>query len=153
MKIFHQHATLFLLEKIHSIRYFHSSWRCIYLQLSGKKERYNRSMRTHFILKGFSELLADDEGYVYLCDDGDIIILFQGRTNPILNKLASYFADIDPIYTAKSFGQFFTTYDLSKDWAVFSHLCLIKSLDAKLWGHPVKNLPASYSRMEEAPAP
>jgi hypothetical protein len=153
MKIFHKHATMYLLEKIHTIRYFHSSWRCIHLQLSGKQEKYNRSMRAHFIIRGFAELLEADDGYVYLCDDGDIIILFQGRATPILTKLSTYFADIDPRYGEGRFDRFFTTYDLSKDWAAFSNMCFVKSLDNNIWEHPIKNLPVSYYPLEESQAP
>jgi len=153
MKIFDHHATLFLLEKLNSIRYFHSSWRSIHLQMSGKKERYNRTMRIHFILKGFQNLLAEDEGYVYLCEDGDIIILFEGRVTPMIKKLARYFGDLDAEYGSDTLDHFFRTYDLSKDWGAFSHMCHIKSLETDLWDRRVKSLQVSQLPWEQVQAP
>jgi hypothetical protein len=152
MKIFDKHATFYLMEKMYSLRHFHSSWRVLHLQLSNRSERFNRTMRTHFILKGLRHLLGDEDGYIYLCEDGDIIILFEGRMAPLLRKLSQYFADIDAQFATETLGHYFTTYDLSKDWERFSHMCHMKSLETDLWTR-IRNLPAAPRPWEQAQVP
>lgn len=153
MKIIETHATLFLLEKLHAIHNFHSSYRAIHLKMNGKQARYNRSMKTHFIMKSFRQLLSADEGHVYVCDDGDIIILFQGRMTPLIRKLARHFADIDAEHATSTLDHYFDTYDLSKDWARFANMCHIKSIESDLWNSRIKNLPAAPRPWEAAPVP
>lgn len=120
MKIFTHNATALLFEKANSLRHIHDSWRCIQLKLSDTRH-YSPTLRRHFVLRGITELLDEHDGYVYLCDDNDIMILFQGRAQGIMNKLASYFADVDS-------KELFTLYDLHKDWAFFFALCYKKSM-------------------------
>lgn len=132
MKLFHRNATALLFEKIHSIRHAHDSWRCIHLTLSDRVERHNRSLRNHFILNGISSALMEEDGYVYLCRDRDIFILFQGRTTPVITKLSQYFADMLAMEEEDE-EQLFTLYDLSKDWSTFFTLCFQKSLRDEGW--------------------
>ncbi|MDX2074116.1 MAG: hypothetical protein SFX19_07125 [Alphaproteobacteria bacterium] len=146
MKILTHNATARMFEKVNSIRHMHSSWRCIQLRLSALPQR-NSTQRTHFVLRGITELLEDDEGYVYLCHDHDIFILFQGRTHSILKKLTSYFADLES-------DEMCSVYDLEKDWAFFFSICYRKSLrSGDDWASPAKNPPASRRLMEVQPTP
>lgn len=119
MKIVMQNATSLLFEKVDSLRHQHNSWRCIQLKLSGISCR-NQALRRNFVLRGIHDLLADDDGFVYVCDDQDIFILFQGRAKGILTKLATTFADLDS-------DELFALYDLHKDWAFFFAVCYRKS--------------------------
>lgn len=129
MRIYHRNASALLFEKVHSLENSHNSWRCIHLNLSSKREHYSQMLRTYFIIKGLTETLSDNEGYIYLCSDGDIFILFQGILRPVMAKLAHYFGDIDLSHAVeRSSDNFFTVYDLSKDWSSFLNLCFTKSL-------------------------
>ncbi len=119
MKILTQNATALLFEKVNSLRHQHDSWRCIQLKLSGISY-HNQALRRNFVLRGIHDLLAENDGFVYACEDQDIFILFQGRTKNILTKLATYFADIDS-------DNLFALYDLHKDWAFFFSVCYRKS--------------------------
>ena len=125
MKLFTQNAAALLFERVNSLRHRHDSWRCIQLKLSGA--RHSHTLRTHFILRSVTDILEDEEVYVYLCHDNDIFILFQGRAQGILNKLASCFADIDPDYASEKSSALFKLYDLHKDWAFFFAICYRKS--------------------------
>jgi hypothetical protein len=144
MKLFHRNATALLFEKIHSIRHFHDSWRCIHLTLSDRMQIHNRSLRNNFIINGIDTLLAEEEGFVYLCRDRDIFILFQGRAKPILTKLSSYFADMSE---ADMSDHIFKLYDLSKDWQAFFSVCYQKSLNEEGWKLPPK-LTSNYPSLE-----
>ena len=128
MKLFYRNAAATLFEKVHSLSDYHNSWRCIHLKLSRKRERYNQQLLIYFVIKGIAEILANDDGYIYLCRDGDIFILFQGLMGPVLDKLGDHFADIDPDNAPDEAGsRFMTIYDLSRDWNLFFNLCYTKS--------------------------
>jgi len=131
MKILHRNASARLFEKVHSLESAHNSWRSIHLNLSSKRERYSQMLRTYFIIKGLTETLSDHDGYIYLCSDGDIFILFQGALRPVIAKLSHYFGDIDLSHAVEKSGDdFLTVYDLSKDWSDFLNVCFAKSLTA-----------------------
>lgn len=154
MKLYQYNATAVLFEKANAISEMPDSWRAIHLPLAGMQQRYNRTLRTNFILRNIMTAVAGEDGYVYLCGDGDIVILFQGRLKPMLRKLAAYFGDIDPAAVIQEARDTFLVFDLSKDWAAFHKLCFAKSMneayDRLLMP---ENLPASHYAAAEAPAP
>lgn len=128
MKILHQNAASLLLEKVKSLGpRANNSWRCIYLKLSDQPERYNTGLRMHFVAKALIDLLGDADGYMYLCDDGDIFILFQGPLKPVLNKLAGHFEEIDlEMFGEQPADGRFTIFDLSAYWQPLFELCRTK---------------------------
>jgi hypothetical protein len=127
MKVYNENAESLLFERVKELRGAHNSWRCIYFNPSGNKGSVSADVRSHFIISAITELLSDDEGYVYLCDDGDIFILFQGALTPIVKKLARRFDGIRP---EKLWEQpedsLFTIFDLSRYWNIFYKLCQAK---------------------------
>lgn len=151
MKLHQYNAAAILFEKTSSIREEHDSWRAIHISLSKASERYNRTLRQHFIARGVTEALAVEDGYIYLCNDGDVFILFQGRMNPILKKLALIFEDIQTINHHRHRRNPFTLYDLSTDWQSFYDICFAKSLDAACGHLLTKNLPVGRLDTAEAP--
>jgi hypothetical protein len=153
MKLYIQNALSVLFEKTSSLRNAPDSWRCIHLKIPQMQTRYNRSLRTNFIINGLTTILGDDEGYVYVCRDDDIFILFQGRAKPILTKLALYFGDIDLRTPVRRANQPFELYDLSKDWDEFYELCFNKTL-AEAYGRllAVRN-PSTLRLLETEMAP
>lgn len=153
MKLYHHNATAVLFEKATSIRNLPDSWRSIHLKFSKMQERYSHTLRTHFILKGIETALGTDEAYVYLCGDGDVFILFQGRAKPLLGRLAKIFGDLNPSTVRQETASPLIVYDLSKDWAEFYEVCFSKSMNEAYQRMFAKTPPAYQRAGEEAPAP
>lgn len=132
MKILNQNATMLLLEKVKSLGPNPaSSWRCIHVHLSDKPEKYNLPMRSHFVAKTLIERLADLDGYLFLCDDGDIFILFQGPLKWVIGRLDSHFDEFNGDFTnAQPEDSRFTIYDLSAGWHSLLRICQHKAIEA-----------------------
>ncbi len=129
MKVLSRNAASLMFEKVKSLGKHHNSWRSIYLNLSGKPERLSRMLHTNFIVKAITSLLADDDGYIYLCDDGDIFILFQGAVRPVIARLSNHFAGLKPEQGWERPGDdLFTIFDLSTQWRPFLGLCKAKAM-------------------------
>lgn len=143
MKIYNQNATSLLFEKVKSLTHAHDSWRAIYFNFSDNQDQYSDGLRTHFVVKIIKELLADHEGNVYLCEDQDIVLLFQGPIRPIIAKLGEHFEGLkNQQVTIQPADELFTIFDLSQHWQIFFNLCKAKALQA----NPVPAAPS-------APAP
>lgn len=105
----------------------HESWRCIYFKFSETPERHNHELYANFIVTPIINMLAGINGLIYIFDDGDILILFQGALRPLAVKLSSHFGDIDPDSAVSSTGNnLFRAFDLSKHWEEFYELCETK---------------------------
>jgi hypothetical protein len=121
MKIFRHNAASVLFEKLRSLEEptAHNAWRCLYVSPAPKP---NRELYRHFIVSAVTELLEDTDGFIYLCDEGDIFILFEGAVRPVLEKLSGHFGGL----TLKPGGQpedpHFTIFDLSRHWQAFYRL-------------------------------
>lgn len=128
MKLVHTHATHMLVEKAESIEQAERhSWRCVYMRLHDKQERFNRELRAHFINRAIVDILARDEGHIYFCDDGDIFMVFEGALKPVADKLSKHFGDLDPDQLrGNSESGMFSFFDLGKHWEGFYELCLDK---------------------------
>jgi hypothetical protein len=127
MKVTSHNANILLFDKIESINSEdHHNWRCIQLAFSDKKGRYSASLRAHFVVKTIVSTLEGMEGNIYLCEDGDIFILFQGIAKPVITKLSAHFADLVPDQEEGKAGELFTIFDLSKGWKNFYGICYDK---------------------------
>ncbi len=146
MKILNYNAAILLFDKVRGLSHqSHETWRCVYLNISRNKQlRYNEGLRTHFVVKAISDMLAENEGFIYLCEDGDVFILFQGALKPILLKLASHFADLDPNQPLNLQHGMFTIFDLSKHWQSFFEVCENKYLEAQSIADNSRAFFASY---------
>jgi hypothetical protein len=145
MKILYRNTNALLFEKVNSLVDAPNSWRCIHLNLNGKGDHYSPMVRTYFIVKGFAETLQGEDGYIYLCSDGDIFILFQGAARPLLTKLAKHFGDIDIDRALdKNNDSLFRIYDLAKDWDEFFTLCFTKSMQTEAWDDAPSNYFTKY---------
>ena len=132
MKILDSNAAEQLFKKAQSLATQpHNSWRCIYLNLD-KEQRLNAGRQARFVVPTLISLMADVDGYIYLCDDGDIFILFQGPVKPIVTRL-SHFEELKPkslsLWDHPKNGPL-TVFDLSRYWQPFFNLCHAKSLQA-----------------------
>ncbi|HEU5046591.1 MAG TPA: hypothetical protein VFT64_01980 [Rickettsiales bacterium] len=129
MKIINRNTVNLLFDKAEALgQEPHESWRCVYLKFSDKPERNNQSLYSNFIVKPIISLMEDMGGFVYLCEDGDIFILFQGVMKPVMVKLSSHFADIDADEKVKN-DKLYRVFDLGKHWQGFYSLCEAKYLD------------------------
>ena len=131
MKILHENATSILLERVKALEpaTHCSSWRCIHIALSNKPERFNHGLRAYFVARALIRRLRDHDGYLFLCDDGDIFLLFQGPMKPVLKKLEPHFHDIETDLAGDDDGENrFSVYDLGTDWLNLYTLCCHKRL-------------------------
>ncbi|MGE0754283.1 MAG: hypothetical protein AB7L92_03885 [Alphaproteobacteria bacterium] len=135
MQVINTNAHAILFEKAnHLQKNPHSSWRCIYINLSAHRLRHNRTLLANFIGKAVKRILEDSEGHIFMCQDGDIFILFQGMLRPMLEKLGEHFDGMTLDDQGQPVDPLFTILDLSSDWDVFYHLCLSKSRQyAPVW--------------------
>src|SRR5665213_2612048 len=124
MKVLNDHAVIPLFEKAKSLEETdHHAWRCIYIQLRGQ----HNHMRTQSINTTVGDLLEGAEGYIYFCADGDVFILFEGALRPVLARLGTHFADLDPnTFWKRPTEGLFTVFDLSKHFQAFLDLCETK---------------------------
>lgn len=107
---------------------YHNSWRCIYIQFSEHPQLYNRTVHTHFVVRTIADALADLEGEVYVCDDGDVFILFKGLLRPVMIRLGGHFHGIMPDRAGRQpEDSLFTIFDLGRHWPVFFALCKSKA--------------------------
>lgn len=128
MKLLAHNGIIQLFEKVRSLEEEpHDSWRCIHISLSDQG-KYNAALRTYFFVKPITELLADHDGFIYVCEDGDIFILFQGLLQPVLDGLNEHFADMQAERSKEAQAKsLFTVFDLSRYWREFFRLCETKS--------------------------
>ena len=128
MKIINHNTVSLLFERADALgQEPHESWRCIYFKCPYKKEHHNKGLYENFIVNPVINLLADISGYIYLVDDGDIFILFQGALKPVTSKLSAHFGDLDPDrVTGDPETGLFSIFDLSKHWDEFFNLCETK---------------------------
>lgn len=106
----------------------HESWRAVYFRFSDRPEKKNVTLYNNFVVRAVIDLLADTPGYIYLCDDADIFILFQGALRPVLARLATHFGDVDPDQEIAGWveGDFVNVFDLNRHWHEFYNLCSVK---------------------------
>lgn len=125
MKIYYKSAEIYLYEQARVIQAAPEKWRAIYFHFSELEERYTDGLRTHIVVNIFTDLLRDHPGFVYLCGDGDIVILFQGMAGPVLEKLGDHVYGmlnhrpgmaIDPDSLCQ-------VIDLRVSWQAFYELC------------------------------
>jgi hypothetical protein len=121
MKLVTRNAASLLFDKANLIDGQPYGWRCLHLNLS--QRNYRHELIFHFFVKPIVELLVEDEGNIFLCEDGDIIILFKGAAKPILAKLATHFADLK---TGVEESDVFRLFDLSVYRQPFYELCSAK---------------------------
>lgn len=130
MKVINRNAVNLLFEKAESLgQEPHESWRCIFFDFHDKPEKHNQSLYINFVVKPIIDILNDSAGYIYICDDGDIFVLFQGALKPVMLKLSEHFGDIKPDVKNQN-GDLFKIYDLDKHWNNFYNICEAKYLDA-----------------------
>lgn len=138
MQLYRQHATARLFEAANRLAEENTGlWRCLYLRLSGQ-DAPSASLRRHFVERSIDEALADVDGAVYCCEDGDIFILFRGELRSVAQRLSLYFDEVKPDMKSGQPGdELFTVLDLGLYWQLFYNLChakfrkLLRPLPAK----------------------
>ena len=124
MKLYSHQAAGFLHAKAKSISEQPDSWRCIYLDFTSQKDAYSDGVRSYVVTNIFKDLLEGEDGYVYLCDDGDVFILFQGKVSDIMGRLGEHFKGLAEGRSLHGGEEAIcTVFDLSMQWNVFFALC------------------------------
>lgn len=130
MQIIRQHASALLFEKVRALgEQRHASWRCIYFNFASRQDHYSPGVRNNFVVRALADLLAHKDGFIYLCEDGDIFILFQGNFKSVAGKLSSQFGDLDPErLMQQEEDRLLTVFDLSQHWQFLHNVCRNKCL-------------------------
>ncbi len=88
MKIFITAAEIYLKDILESIEGNSTYWRAIYIKNQTKSsDTIEQSRRNQIIANFFKDLFHNEDGNVYICEDGDIIVLFQGNATHMMNKI------------------------------------------------------------------
>lgn len=150
MKVFATNVAALLVERLEALEEMdHHGWRCIYLQLYDKHERFNAMLRNNFINRAIVDILSKDEGYIYFCEDGDIIVLFEGALKPIVARLSNHFGDLNPNQLrGQGNDSLFSFFDLSKHWEGFVELCREKAVRILPAREKLSYVPSAVSRTE-----
>ncbi len=131
MKLITQNTEAILFEKAKAMATQHDSWRCLYINFSDNREQYSEGLRTHVVTNILKDLLESEDGYVYLCGDGDVFILFQGKISVVLDRLGETFRGLAGGHgTAQPEDELYTIFDLSRHWQIFFTLCKNKAAQA-----------------------
>lgn len=127
MKIYTQNANGKLFQFQQMIQERHTQWRCLYFGFSEFQSEFKEGLRTHIVVNIIRDLLKEDDGSVFLCPDGDIAILFQGKALPILNKLGTHIQTLmlDDFMPEKH-SSLCHVWDLGVHWDEFSEICCAK---------------------------
>jgi hypothetical protein len=132
MKMVNKYAEVQLFTKADALsQQFHETWRCIHINLAGKKNRVNAGARKNFVTGALNELLSSKDGTIYVCDDGDVFVLFQGQLSPVMKILSGHFGELEASaqHPQAATGPF-TVFDLSRQFQEFFTLCENKHLRA-----------------------
>ena len=150
MKIFDRNSEFHLYEMAKTLRgQPHASWRCIHMRLS---DRYSYLLKNHFMASMVTQRLTDAEGYIYLCGDGDVIILFQGQLRHVLGRLGAHVDGLKHEQLLKvSDENPFLIYDLGSQWEHFYYLCRTKCFRAEI-DRPATVFPGAYAVASQRPA-
>ncbi len=145
MKILKSNTETILYEKAKSLRSERLDiWRCIHIEASDTADSTRTTPNhAHFTGRITSDLLSNEDGYIYLCDDGDIFILFKGALTPILRKLSVYFEDFRPDRVMSA--QHITVFDLGQNWDPFFDLCKTRAFNAANSDIPARPAPAAHA--------
>jgi hypothetical protein len=127
MQIIKRHAGAKLFDRACLLGHENTDiWRCLYIRLAAQGP-LSQSLRINFVERSIEEALADLEGQVFFCEDGDIFILFKGAVRPVAARLSLYFDEVKPeMDTAQPSDELFTFLDLGMYWQVFMDLCRAK---------------------------
>lgn len=116
-----------MLKHVKELHSHHDIWRCIYFNLNNANLKYQHELHDHFVVEHLERLLEDVEGEVFLCEDGDVFILFKGALLPVIRKLSTHFKGMmpEPLWKQPS-DDVYTIFDLSRYWQLFFNLCRAK---------------------------
>jgi len=147
MKIVNQNATAALFEKAEELNHRSTEgWKCIYFKVPDAQERQAHAM-PQFDASVVTHMLARMRGVVYLCDNGEIFILYRGAYHSLTTRLSMYLWTFYSDWDAdRANHQLFSLFDLSAQWSSFYRFCEKRYMDALAASETQGTLP-------NAPAP
>lgn len=124
MKIISNNAAAALFAKAEELNHQSTEgWKCIYFKIPDAQERAAHSM-PQFDADVIMRMLTRKTGFVYLCDNEEMFILYRGAHQTLGNRLSMYlwtlYSDQE---TAESPHQLFSFFDLNAQWPSFYRFC------------------------------
>lgn len=131
MKIINHNAAAALFEKVEDLNQEPTvGWKCIYFKIPNAQERKTHAM-PQFDTDIVTHMLARMKGTVYMCNNGEIFILYHGNYPSLTTRLSMY---LWSLYSDSTSGghahQLFSVFDLSSPWESFYHFCEKRYMDA-----------------------
>jgi len=124
MRVLQENATEILYEKAIDLKHQpHNSWRCLHVDLADYRMQHDYSLFAHFMAQAIIKRLENADGYIFICEDGDIVVLFQGVLRTVMDKLGILFEEMHVEMLRASSNSTACLLDLSKDWDEFFALC------------------------------
>lgn len=145
IKVTSKDAEAKLVEQMEALRDESSAWRALHFRFARLLEHYKSDYQIKIAVNLISDLLKENDTFIYICPDCDIFVLTKGTNKGGLEKVVfqlRYLFMDDPLaYSAD--GQenenFSVLYDLSVDWLDFMNACK-KKLGASAKSEAVENM-------------
>jgi two-component system chemotaxis response regulator CheY len=119
MRIYQRAAEYYFQEKLRTFANSPNHWRAIYFEFSHHPDQYAEGLRTNLVVNIIKEFRKDQEGHVYLMDDGDLAILMTEPFKDVFEKLGEHIAGLLPDVSKMKAGiasneaSYCSVYDLS----------------------------------------
>ncbi len=116
-------------EKMSKIKSESSTWRAIILNFSQLLEIYRSEYQKNIVVNVMMDHLKDSDGGIFVCNDGDIIIIVSGVMKTQLERMVfqlRYLFSDDPLaynIEGEENPEFAGVHDLGVNWAAFHDIC------------------------------
>jgi hypothetical protein len=131
MKVVSLNAIASLYEKAEELSHQPGEgWKCIYFKIPRDEERQAYSL-PHFDAGIITHMLAKTKGCLYLCDNGEIFILYKGTHASVQTRLSMYLWALYPEpMNVRTNHHLYSLFDLSKQRAAFHAFCEKRYIEA-----------------------
>ncbi len=125
MKVINRDAEVKLIEKLSDIQEDSDRWVAVCFAFSRLLEHYRSEYQIKIAINLINDLVGENEGAVYLCDDSTIYVLTHNVTKALIDKMIfqlRYLFMDDPLaYTeeGEENSEFAAVYDLDRSWEDF----------------------------------
>lgn len=120
MQIVTKDAEEKILREVESARRQHAHTRCLRLALSQASEKERRAINAQALHAAIAQTIDDDEGRIYLCEDGDLFAFAQLLTWKKLDFLAAH---LTPELPPARFDGLAALFDVTVDAEKIAALC------------------------------
>ena len=124
MKIITQNAIAALYAKAEEMNQQSTEgWKCIYFNIPTADERRINDL-ARFDANVLAHMLSRMNGFAYLCETGEIFILYRGTYNSLTSRLSMYLWSLCSTQNiVPTDHQLFSHFDLRGQWKSFYRFC------------------------------